>query len=139
DGIPETNVFGALYEDRSGRIWIGMLDGTLYHCDPREGDRPRFERLAIRESTGLDAPRELFEDSHGELWLSPYVGLARLVAGKLSLLEPSQGLPQLETRCLFQDHRGRLWIGTRFRGASVTDDPAAERPRFRAYTMREGL
>ena len=137
--VADAEVFGMFLEDPNGHIRFGSLDGYLYDVDPASIPTPKFERIPIRGPTGLEAPRALFVDAAGQLWLAPYVGLARLVAGRLEEMQPTEGLPDLQARCFFQDRRGRLWIGTRFQGVSVTDEPAAARPRFRNYSTRNGL
>ncbi|HEV8113492.1 MAG TPA: two-component regulator propeller domain-containing protein [Planctomycetota bacterium] len=139
DGIPEQGVFGRIHEDREGRIWVSVLDGALYDWDPSKSATPHFDRVPFQDDVGLQLPRDFLSDAEGQLWLAPYVGLARRVDGKLQPLEASEGLPDLQTRCLLEDHLGRVWIGTRFHGVSVTDEPAAARPKFRNYSTHEGL
>jgi signal transduction histidine kinase len=65
--------------------------------------------------------------------------IARWRAGRLEFLERSAGLPELGARAFLEDSRGRLWIGLRSGGVSVSDDPAAERPAFRNFGARAGL
>jgi ligand-binding sensor domain-containing protein len=139
DGIPDGEVFGAIYEDRSGRIHVAMVQGDWYIWDPRTSSEPRFERRALERTADFDIPREFFEDSRGQLWLAPYVGLSRVVGDRLEKIEPSDGLPDVLPRFLFEDASSRLWVGTRFAGVSVTDDPAAEKPVFRNWSTRTGL
>jgi ligand-binding sensor domain-containing protein/signal transduction histidine kinase len=133
---PQADVFGMFLEDPAGRISFGSLDGFVYLWDPARSPAPRFERIELQ---GFSPPRALHRDAAGQLWLAPYVGLARLAGDQVVPVEPSEGLPDLQTRCFFEDRRGRLWIGTRFQGVSVTDEPAAARPRFRGYSTRTGL
>jgi signal transduction histidine kinase/ligand-binding sensor domain-containing protein len=135
-GIPRSEVFATVYEDAHGRIWFATLDGFLNEWDPERPD-PRFERTPLPR--GYLPPRSIFLDSAEELWLGPYVGLLRRVDGETRPLEPCEGLSDLETRCFFEDHRHRLWIGTRFKGVSVTDDLRATSPRFRNYSTTTGL
>ncbi len=139
DGIDAAEVFGAIHEDQNGRIWVGLSSGSLYAWDPARDESPRFERVAVQDRLSTQAPREYLSDSAGQLWLAPYVGLARIAGDRTDRFEPSEGLPDLQTRCLFEDRDRRVWIGTRFRGVSVTDEPAAARPRFRNYSTRTGL
>lgn len=139
DGVAEAGVFGAIHEDPDGRIRFGMTDGHLYTWDPARSPTPRFERRELREALGIDAPREILLDSSGQLWLAPYVGLARFVGERGGAVLPAEGLPDLQPRYLFEDHRGWLWVATRFHGVSVTRDPSAERPRFEDWTAQRGL
>src|SRR4030095_2332450 len=64
---------------------------------------------------------------------------ARLMNGKTTVLQATAGLPEVDPRALFQDSRGWLWIGLRFKGVSVTKDPSAETLRFVNYSTQTGL
>lgn len=139
DGVSRSDVFGSIYEDRRGRIWFASTDGYLYGWDPSKHAEPGFERTLLPEAARAQPPRALFLDAAEQLWLGPYVGVLRRIGGTIQPLEPCEGLEDLQTRCFFEDRRGRLWIGTRFRGVSVTDEPTAARPRFRNYSTASGL
>ncbi|HEX3228244.1 MAG TPA: two-component regulator propeller domain-containing protein [Pyrinomonadaceae bacterium] len=65
--------------------------------------------------------------------------LAKYADGKVKVLEPTDGLPETDPRAFFIDHRGWLWIGLRFRGVSMTTEPAAEHPHFVNYSTLNGL
>ena len=136
-GIAKSEVFATVYADPRGRIWFATMDGFLNEFDPAAGGEPRFERTHFPPAFLL--PRAIHLDAGGQLWLGPYVGLLRKVGGSIQPLEPCEGLTDLETRCFFEDRHGRLWIGTRFKGVSVTDEPDAARPRFRNYSTATGL
>ena len=59
--------------------------------------------------------------------------------GKTGVLGPTEGLPEVNPRAFFQDSRGWLWIGLRYRGVSVTKDPSAETLKFVNYSTEQGL
>jgi ligand-binding sensor domain-containing protein len=48
-------------------------------------------------------------------------------------------LPDIDPRSLFVDSRGWLWIGQRYKGVSVTKEPAADHPSFIQYSTGNGL
>ncbi|MDM7915429.1 MAG: two-component regulator propeller domain-containing protein [Candidatus Eisenbacteria bacterium] len=75
----------------------------------------------------------------GDQWIAAFAGLARLRDGRLERIFPQSGLPSDQTRPLFLDSRSRLWLGHRFGGVSVTDDPQAGHPVFRNYSEEDGL
>lgn len=54
--------------------------------------------------------------------------MGKLVNGRVMVMEPTAGLPEVRARALFEDRRGWMWIGLRYRGVSVTKSPQAERP-----------
>lgn len=141
DGIPEAPVFvgPGLYEDPGGRIWISLLNGHVYVFDPERRGRPRFEQLPARVQGPIEHFVDMFCDRPGACWIGSYQGLGRLWNGRISLVRPDGGLPDLQARRFHRDSRGWLWIGLRYRGVSVTTDPTTERPRFRNYSTENGL
>jgi signal transduction histidine kinase/ligand-binding sensor domain-containing protein len=139
DGISEAGVFGMLHQDVQGKIWISSSDGGVYSFDPHRGDAPPFERMAAGDDIGREVPREMFFDASGTMWLAPYTELSRRIDGRNVPVEPQGELATHEVRCFHQSPDGSLWIGTRFHGASVTDEPEAAHPRFRNWSTRDGL
>ena len=135
DGAPEAAVFGALREDREGRIWFGSFDGDLWACEPRS---TKFERVALGE-LGFAPPRVVRDDGAGSLWIAPFVGVLRRRDGRIEPLEGCEGLPDPQSRDLELDAEGALWVATRLRGVARTDEPSAARPRFRRWTSADGL
>ncbi|MEK6285144.1 MAG: two-component regulator propeller domain-containing protein [Acidobacteriota bacterium] len=142
DGRSEIPVFSGpgMHEDPGGKLWISSR-GNLFLFGPgRQGShtRERFQ-LAKMSSTITDAVLVMIGDSSGALWLGGYGGLGRLINGKIQVVEPAEGLPDVQARAFFQDSRGRLWIGLRYRGVSMTTDPTAEPPKFVNYSTENGL
>jgi signal transduction histidine kinase len=62
-----------------------------------------------------------------------------MLNGKIEILQPTEGLPDTQARAFFQDSRGRLWIGLRYKGVSMTEDPTARPPKFVNYSTENGL
>jgi ligand-binding sensor domain-containing protein/two-component sensor histidine kinase len=148
----QPRIFGlGIFEDPSGRMWCGGLgDPALYTCDPSgAGNRvPCFKRIALDESLGVPPAKKLdslhcaVADKSGALWFGWQGDLGRYKDGKLTLFEPTQGLPRVTVRALFVDSRGWLWIGLEgivSGGLSVTRDPSAEQPIFANYSTSTGL
>ncbi len=128
-----------LWVDRvAGRLWVGMGDGGLFCGRVDGGGAPRLEPVALPSIPGF-APRQIFEDRGGTVWVAGFQGIVRLREGRAETLAPGPGLPETEARCLFQDSRGRLWLGLRNRGVSMTRDPDADRPEFENYSTPQGL
>jgi signal transduction histidine kinase/ligand-binding sensor domain-containing protein len=131
-----------LTEDPFGKLWIMRGGDALYRLDPlmkgrREG-RAVFERVRLNQA--LPRPVSwMMSDRAGSLWLGGHGILARLTQGTISVFQPTEGLPETEPRAFFQDSRGWLWIGLRYKGVSVTKDPTAETPQFVNYSTQTGL
>ena len=140
--------FSVIYEDPEGTIWVAA-GSDLYRFDPARRAPPFFERLAPEfplaervqpePTPSRHGVRSLIGDGSGSLWIGDMYMLAKYGNGKLTMLEPTDGLPETDPRTFFMDHRGWLWIGLRFKGVSVTTDPADEHPRFVNYSTENGL
>jgi signal transduction histidine kinase/ligand-binding sensor domain-containing protein len=142
DGIPESELVAGLYEDNAGRLWISSTDRVqsyLYQFDPNRTDRPTIQRIHLEGDRLIEPISKMLSDRSGALWLAMHGSLGRIANGKLSLLHPTEGLPETMPRVLFSDSRGWIWIGLRYGGVSVTKDPAAEQPKFTNYSPRDGL
>lgn len=139
DGISDTAIMDGpgIYEDSARRIWVSSFDNNLYWFDPARKERPLFQHINL--SGTFNPPLRLFDDRTGALWLAQFNELARLINGKVELLEPTDGLPETRARCFFRDSRGRLWIGLRYRGVSMVADPTANPLKFINYSIENGL
>lgn len=132
DGLPEP--LAEFYEDADGKIWA-INDGKVFMTDATLAGTPRFELM----TQGVPGAEEILRDSAGTVWIASRNQLWRLRNGKLEEIKQIENLPLISPRTLFEDSRGHVWIGTRYNGAIVTDEPTAENPRFKNYTVREGL
>jgi diguanylate cyclase (GGDEF)-like protein len=106
-----------LAEDRDGRIWVATQEG-LDRIEPRTR---RVEHVRAGERM-----RGLLVDRAGQLWVGSRAGLQ----------VNSRNVPGLERDFvikLFEDDRGRIWIGTAESGAAVFD------PRTNVLRRIEGL
>jgi PAS domain S-box-containing protein len=116
-----------LFEDREGNIWIGTMDGI---------DRFReFAATTLTMRQGLPASgiASVLADRDGSIWITTSSGLSRWHAGQLTTYRaqaqhlPRQapaaaeevsaprekvlrGIPD-RSASLFQDSKGRLWMG----------------------------
>src|SRR5947209_1316687 len=141
DGIPESPVFNGpgMYEDSSGKVWVGLQDFNLYWFDPaRKGQAPLFQHLNLQDVWQSYA-RDIVQDRAGALWVGGFGGMLRLVDDKPVRIEPTDGLPEANPRALFLDSRGWLWIGLRFNGVSVVKDTGASPMKFINYSTANGL
>ena len=141
DGIPagKVNECPALTEDRFGKLWIMYKDDVdIYRFDPARQGRVAFERIPLN-TTLPNAVIRMMIDSAGTLWLGGHEMLARLMKGKVTFLRPTEGLPETRPRSIFQDSRGWVWVGLRYKGVSMTKDPGAESPEFVNYSTEQGL
>ncbi len=107
-----------VYEDRSGRMWIGTLGG-LDLFDPGERTFTHFRHHpGDARSLSDDRVRAIVEDRRGALWVGTHGGLNRLDPRtgvfQRYLHDPGDpsSLSQDWVRSLLADDGGRLWAGT---------------------------
>jgi signal transduction histidine kinase/ligand-binding sensor domain-containing protein len=124
------NLVSALFEDREGTIWVGTINGL---------DRFRESAVStISTSQGLSTPVGcVLSARDGSLWIGSYLGLNRWKQGRMTRYrataaptalpaqEPQNGSghagaieitdPGLQDNAidaLYEDQRGRIWVGT---------------------------
>ena len=141
-GSKAGNVY-ALLRDRRHRLWMGTAGG-LFRVEPRAGNaRPVFTEVNaghLHEAKIL----ALHESGDGTLWIGTTTGLYRQSAGGTITAhygsDPGTAgtprLPNAYIHCIYEDHQGNLWLGTRGGGVSVLD---GRRGSVRAYTVEDGL
>lgn len=107
DGFSASNVY-ALYEDRSGRLWVSTLfdRGVLVRNSNRfesfrPGD-PKFSSVLC-----------FFEDSRGNIWIGTDIdGVYRLGRdGQLTSMSMEEGLAGRRVFSIAESADGRLWFG----------------------------
>jgi signal transduction histidine kinase/ligand-binding sensor domain-containing protein len=125
DGLPDKLV-RALWEDRDGNIWAG----TNLGLSRLDGDR----FVTPHEEDSRNIVRCLFEDREGNLWVGSNSGLTRYRDDILTVYGKSEGLPSDEPNAVFQDHKGRIWVGFHDRGLMLFSSSG-----YRLFTTREGL
>lgn len=131
---------GGLYEDRDGKIWVSAGDQGLYCFDPAHPAQLGFKQFILpTATTHFSGPQRTISDRAGTLWLGGHEWLGKLVHEQVEMLQPTEGLPETRPRAFFVDSRGWLWIGLRYRGVSVTKDPASSNPHFINYSTANGL
>jgi signal transduction histidine kinase/ligand-binding sensor domain-containing protein len=132
----------ALYEDHQGHVWFGGSDGSVYRSETSVGV-PALARLPPPPTPARARVRHIARDHAGGLWVVMGIGddsrLFRFAGGRWTSLRPRPGLPTVNVRAMLVDRHGRLWLGLRFHGVSMTTDPAAHEPAFVNFTTRDGL
>ncbi|MGA2246763.1 MAG: two-component regulator propeller domain-containing protein [Verrucomicrobiota bacterium] len=102
----------SLFEDREGRLWIGIGNGMVL-C--RENSRWRI----YNEDDGLPFAYItcLTEDAAGTIWAGSLdAGLYRFDGARFNLVRQADGPSANDIKSLLCDREGNLWIGTRTGG-----------------------
>ena len=126
-----------LYNDERGVLWMAKGDRNIYRLDLYGNGALTVESFP----TDADYPvvyTHMIGDGAGGLWLGMVEKIGRLRDGRYSSVEPSAGLPETDPRAFFLDSRGWLWVGLRYKGVSITQEPAADNPTFVNYSHEQG-
>ena len=122
--LDDENVY-ALFQDRTGRLWIGSEHGVHTY----DGTRVVFFPSLENEQTWAFA-----EDSHGGIWIATRSGVWRWYQNRLAHIGTEEGLSHPLVNELFIDHEGTLWAGTHLGGLNQFRDGIVV-----PHTTREGL
>jgi len=117
----------ALAEDEQGRIYVGSTGGGLELFDPQTGQFSRFAPTGAAGALPDDRILALLVDSHQDLWVGSWAGLARKKK-ESQQFEAFQhaDLRGLVVQALFEASDGRIWVGTQ-EGALRVLDPQTGR------------
>jgi signal transduction histidine kinase/ligand-binding sensor domain-containing protein len=136
----------SLSEDAQGQIWISDAKGT------RALHRPAGPDTFFAHPNPIGGTRLLF-DRNGDLWTTTWnSGVLRIRAPgrsqraadsdgrRIASLNATAGLTSDQTRALFQDREGNIWVGTELgldllRPASVVVEPDLPRNSPTSYRM----
>ncbi|MEO7793741.1 MAG: protein kinase [Thermoanaerobaculia bacterium] len=117
-------MFGPLFEDREGNLWLGSWTQGLM----RLSDGPMASWSAA-EGLSSDAARTLLESQDGAIWVGTTDGLNRIAGGRVeSYRQPQPAGAQRAFNwyyALAPDGDGGLWVGSqgdlaRFRDGRIT-------------------
>ena len=119
----------ALYEDRSGQLWIGTGDGVTAWRDGR-----LVARHSKRSGQPVTDVRCILEDRDGAMWFGQQgQGLTRLKDGQFRTFTERDGLSNNRVWAMHEDAEGALWLGTE---NGLT---RYQQGRFTTFTQQQGL
>lgn len=108
DGLPEDTV-QALAESKDGVLWIGTTGGLARF----DGAHIQLYGPGMAKALSVNSIFCLTLGRDGSLWAGTEGGgLLRLRGDGLRVFSASDGLTEAFVRTVFEDDRGRLWVGT---------------------------
>lgn len=143
-GDPDSNNIRGMLSDQQGMLWIASRGG-LHRLDPATGAVLTYRHdPADIASLADNVVRPLLEDRRGQLWVGTFDGLDLLdrASGQFRHFrhdprDPTS-LSHDEVHYLLEDRNGTIWVGTAG-GLNRMSIDASGMPRFRRYTVRDGL
>ena len=115
DGLLRDNYVYSLCRDRSGRLWMGCLDGDLVEV---AGGYTRYYKLNnVHDITQLPDGRIAVGTAYGVWTVEPRAG----EVGQLSYQTSDNAPVNLYVKTLFVNDNKQLWIGTDGGGVYVYD------------------
>ena len=112
----ENTEVGSITEDRSGQLWVGTFDGSLFRFDPAT-QRSAVYRHNRSGACGNNEVRALFVDHLGTLWAGASNSLCSFTPAPEHFHEYKSGLETAsEIDAIAEDRTGVLWIGARHGG-----------------------
>lgn len=137
--IDDTNI--RVFEDSRSDIWISTNVGEERSGLTRwERSTGKFQHFFTQDGLPQTAVAVGFaEDKAGNLWFGFINGeVARYRDGRFTILT-ELNVPNASITNIFRDDSGRIWISSNREGVARVDNPEAERPTFRRYTIADGL
>lgn len=122
--IPDKTIH-SLHQNDDNTLWIGMIQGGVSLLDKNGNVITRYTNTIDPKSIASDNVNAIFKDSRNNLWVGlPNYGLDkgvlsadnRVIDGKFVHYTPdptnSQSITEGAVHKIFEDSKGRLWIGT---------------------------
>ena len=102
NGLASNNI-QALFETRTGEIWIGTRDNGANFSDRS------WESVTTDNGLSHNSVTAMLKDQRGRLWVGTGNGLNLYIGNGI---ESVSGAPGNEIRTLAEDFQGRIWVGT---------------------------
>jgi len=104
--LPTTSLPINLFRDRDGAVWIGTLDGDLFHL--HDG---RLDGFGSSQGLSGAGATRIFEDREGNVWVATQEGVDRFRSLPAVTYAARQGLTGIAASVL-ADKDGSTWIST---------------------------
>jgi len=134
-----SNFIRTLFVDSKGRLWVGCINGLMLY----NSDKQSFEEIKLFRDTVLLKPHvtSIIESGKGEIIIATSgQGLVIIKPGALIGYVDLKLTTKLSSRfleCIYEDFKGRLWIGTENEGLNLYDPNTEEFKIFRYIPCKQ--
>ncbi len=120
----------SLFEDATGRLWVGAYNGGVQVCDIRQMrcTRPDYPPLRYAHVYAIH------HDQTGRVWIGDGQGIVTNDDAGWTRRDPEAGAPSSPARVFLEAQDGSLWIGTNGEGLF-----RYQSGRFTRYGVSDGL
>lgn len=138
--IPENTEVGAIAEDKSGALWFGTYDGSLFRFDQKTHKFSVYRHNASDNSgCGNNEVRVLMIDQRGTLWAGSGSALCSYDPALNRFHAYQIGGQTSEIDALAEAHGGILWVGSRRQGLFRFDMATGETRNYRHSAAPDSL
>ena len=110
-----TNTIGSIAKLNNGSVLVGSIDGKLNIIND-EKVKPYY----LSKSISKKKIYSLLQDSKENIWIASYIGLLKIKPnGSEYFYTKANGLKGNLCRVVYEDKKGRIWVGARASGISV--------------------
>lgn len=113
---------------KDGNIWLGTDGGGIDVWNPQQGIIKRIKYSSSGNGLSDNAILCALTDKEGTLWFGTYRGGINRINPKNGKIKVYPQVPSAEKgkfasdiRCIYQDSKGRIWIGTNWKGVCYYD------------------
>jgi DNA-binding CsgD family transcriptional regulator/streptogramin lyase len=141
-GLPDSlkrDIIRAIVKDADDFLWIGTYGSGLFRVDLKNWDYRRHNRLSTgQERISSNYINTIYLDKKGRIWAGTSdKGLNKIEFKGSDKSEPivtfyqhdsskSSSISDNNIRCVFEDRRGNIWVGTHSGGLNKLINPAQE-------------
>ncbi|MBA4055960.1 MAG: hybrid sensor histidine kinase/response regulator, partial [Marivirga sp.] len=136
NSLPDDRIYD-LEKDTFGNIWIGTYRGGLCRLNRNTKTFSRFTHTSDSTSLSADGITYILQDSKEDLWIGTVSGLNKKNKNEdtfIRLESPNQN--GLYVLCIYEDKKGRIWVGTRDTGLKLKIHGSNN---FRTLSAEDGL
>ncbi|HLP10830.1 MAG TPA: two-component regulator propeller domain-containing protein [Flavobacteriales bacterium] len=129
ESIPQEKIQCIVKSKRSPNVlWTATAAGEIYKIQLKGNDEIVTQKIETGSKL-FDGIQDIFEDNVGNLWISSYGGVHKLVPSSVeTVFSPeisyaqSNGLPSDQIKCVFQDKDDNKWFGMYGAGLAMLKD-----------------